>query len=254
MAKSLRSKTKRTFRSKKRESGVYAAAAAGRLHRLNSKLMQTIQKDSDGDVLLEEGDNVPGWCWFATFGLLDPNDITLEGLESLTTGSPNRKPPLRARFLDEDSWWFLFTTSLADRLSLTFAFIYLQAKDWKIHRRINLVRERLSGYFFLLFITDVRLDAHRRGNLHENLDTRTTRFTERRMAEIEGDACKSIISWYESPRVGRWKKKSRPFKEEKIRIVTLLYVLLAMHLSLSRTTGQPFGTLRNFTVRTRYVV
>ncbi|KIM45813.1 hypothetical protein M413DRAFT_16655 [Hebeloma cylindrosporum] len=59
MAKSLRSKTKRAFRSKKRESGVYAAAAAGRLQRLNSKLIQTIQKDSEGDVLLEEGDNVP---------------------------------------------------------------------------------------------------------------------------------------------------------------------------------------------------
>lgn len=103
MAKSLRSKTKRAFRSKKRESGVYAAAAAGRLHRLNSKLIQTIQKDSDGDVLLEEGDNIPGWCWFATFGLLDPNDITLEGLESLTTGSPNRKLLPMARFLDEDS-------------------------------------------------------------------------------------------------------------------------------------------------------
>lgn len=122
MAKSLRSKTKRAFRSKKRESGVYAAAAAGRLHRLNSKLIQTIQKDSDGDVLLEEGDNIPGWCWFATFGLLDPNDITLEGLESLTTGFPNQKLLPRARFLDEDSWWFLFTTFLANRWSLTFIY------------------------------------------------------------------------------------------------------------------------------------
>ena len=103
MAKSLRSKTKRAFRSKKRQSGVYAAAAAGRLHRLNSKLIQTIQKDSDGDVLLEEGDNIPGWCWFATFGLLDPNDITLEGLEGLTTGSPDQKPRPMMRFLDEDS-------------------------------------------------------------------------------------------------------------------------------------------------------
>lgn len=102
MAKSLRSKTKRAFRSKKRESGVYAAAAAGRLHRLNSKIVQTIQKDSDGDALLEEGDNIPGWCWFATFGLLDPNDITLEGLDSLTTGSLNQKPLLRTRFPDED--------------------------------------------------------------------------------------------------------------------------------------------------------
>ena len=74
------------------------------------------------------------------------------------------------------------------------------------------------------------------------------------MAEIQGDACKRIISWYESPRVGRWKKKSRPLKEEKIRILTLLYVLLAIRLSLSRTTGQPFGRLRNFAARTWYVI
>jgi len=106
MAKSLRSKTKRAFRSKKRESGVYAAAAAGRLHRLNSKLIQTMQKESDGDVLVgdaEEGDNFPGWCWFATFGLLDPNDITLEGLESLATGSIGQKLCPKAWFPDEGS-------------------------------------------------------------------------------------------------------------------------------------------------------
>ncbi|KAF9534411.1 hypothetical protein CPB83DRAFT_334293 [Crepidotus variabilis] len=61
MAKSLRSKTKRAFRSKKREEGVYAAAAAGRLHRLNSKLLQVTQKDKDGDVVVEEAkeDNTP---------------------------------------------------------------------------------------------------------------------------------------------------------------------------------------------------
>lgn len=89
MAKSLRSKTKRAFRSKKREDGVYAASAAARLHRLNSKLVQITHKDVDGDVQVEdpEEENVPGWCWFATFGLLDPNDITLDGLESLATGS-----------------------------------------------------------------------------------------------------------------------------------------------------------------------
>jgi hypothetical protein len=73
------------------------------------------------------------------------------------------------------------------------------------------------------------------------------------MAEIQGDACKTIISWHESPRNGCWKKKGRPLTEEKIKIDTLLYVLLATHLSFSRTTGQPFGTLRNFIARTRYV-
>jgi len=38
MAKSLRSKTKRAFRAKKREDGVYAVAHAARLHRLHAKI------------------------------------------------------------------------------------------------------------------------------------------------------------------------------------------------------------------------
>lgn len=50
MAKSTRSKVKRSFRSKKRESGVYAATEAARLQRLNLKLHQTTKKDQDGDV------------------------------------------------------------------------------------------------------------------------------------------------------------------------------------------------------------
>jgi hypothetical protein len=101
MAKSLRSKVKRSFRSKKRETGVYAAAAAARLNRLNSKLVEVTKKDVDGDVVVggteDVMEDIPGWCWFATFGLLDPNDITLEGMESFSTGSVhhrNRIPTL----------------------------------------------------------------------------------------------------------------------------------------------------------------
>ncbi|KAN0097696.1 hypothetical protein V8E55_002142 [Tylopilus felleus] len=45
MAKSLRSKSKRSFRAKKRESGKYAAAEAARLNRLNAKLAAV--KDMD---------------------------------------------------------------------------------------------------------------------------------------------------------------------------------------------------------------
>ncbi|KAF9057378.1 hypothetical protein BJ165DRAFT_1520767 [Panaeolus papilionaceus] len=54
MAKSLRSKTKRAFRSKKREEGVYAATAAARLNRLNAKLLQTTKRDPQGDEILED--------------------------------------------------------------------------------------------------------------------------------------------------------------------------------------------------------
>ncbi|OJA15309.1 hypothetical protein AZE42_00953 [Rhizopogon vesiculosus] len=51
MAKSTRSKVKRSFRAKKREEGVYAATEAARLNRLNSKLTAKID---DGDEELAE--------------------------------------------------------------------------------------------------------------------------------------------------------------------------------------------------------
>ncbi|KAJ3723214.1 hypothetical protein F5878DRAFT_623853 [Lentinula raphanica] len=54
MAKSLRSKVKRDFRSKKREAGVYAAAEAARLHRLNARLSAVVSKDKDGDDILRD--------------------------------------------------------------------------------------------------------------------------------------------------------------------------------------------------------
>ncbi|KAF5321920.1 hypothetical protein D9619_000955 [Psilocybe cf. subviscida] len=89
MAKSLRSKVKRSFRSKKRETGVYAAADAARLNRLNSKLVQVTKGETEPSEPVEE-DDVPGWCWFATFGLLDPNDITLDA--QTTDDTPEEQP------------------------------------------------------------------------------------------------------------------------------------------------------------------
>ncbi|KAF9468959.1 hypothetical protein BDZ94DRAFT_1279464 [Collybia nuda] len=59
MAKSIRSKAKRTFRSKKRETGVYAATEAARLHRLNAKLVSVASADKQEGVSAEgfEGDD-----------------------------------------------------------------------------------------------------------------------------------------------------------------------------------------------------
>ncbi|KAL1702619.1 hypothetical protein EV121DRAFT_261833 [Schizophyllum commune] len=54
MAKSLRSKVKRSFRNKKREDSVYAATEAARLERLNAKLRNTIATDADGDVAIAD--------------------------------------------------------------------------------------------------------------------------------------------------------------------------------------------------------
>jgi hypothetical protein len=79
MAKSLRSKVKREYRSKKREDGIYAATEAARLHRLNAKLRLTISPKLDQDDMdVEEG--MPGWFWFTAFGLLDSDDISPESM------------------------------------------------------------------------------------------------------------------------------------------------------------------------------
>ncbi|KAG7448993.1 uncharacterized protein BT62DRAFT_917667 [Guyanagaster necrorhizus] len=101
MAKSLRSKSKRNFRSKKREDGIYAATEAARLHRLNAKLMAVVSKDNDGDVPLADAEgeveDSTGWSspWLATFGLLDAMDITADTMHSLQHGSAVRLPRRR---------------------------------------------------------------------------------------------------------------------------------------------------------------
>lgn len=96
MAKSTRSKVKRHFRAKKRQEGVYAATEAARLNRLHQKLKVLTTKDADGDVDIPEeevdtfsdeqvegGEQLPGWCWFASFGLFDPRDVTAESMASM---------------------------------------------------------------------------------------------------------------------------------------------------------------------------
>ncbi|KAF9246974.1 hypothetical protein BU15DRAFT_84553 [Melanogaster broomeanus] len=56
MAKSIRSKVKRSFRAKKRETGKYAVADAARLNRLNAKLVAVKEKDRDGDTPLDDAE------------------------------------------------------------------------------------------------------------------------------------------------------------------------------------------------------
>lgn len=90
MAKSLRSKVKRDFRSKKRDAGVYAATEAARLHRLNAKLKSLVSTTEEGENPVEEEggqEDLPGWSWFASFGLLDANDISVESMNSMENGS-----------------------------------------------------------------------------------------------------------------------------------------------------------------------
>jgi hypothetical protein len=93
MAKSTRSKVKRAFRAKKRTDGVFAAAEAARLQRLNAKLraLSTTTNAAGGE---EDGSrerekagqpqeeeelqdlDMLGSCWFAAFGLLDHQEIS----------------------------------------------------------------------------------------------------------------------------------------------------------------------------------
>jgi hypothetical protein len=44
-----------------------------------------MEKGQDGDVddAAEQNTEDPGWYWFAHFGMLDPDDITLDNLTSI---------------------------------------------------------------------------------------------------------------------------------------------------------------------------
>ena len=90
MAKSLRSKSKRSFRSKKRESGKYAAAEAARLNRVHAKLAAV--KDTDRPIaqtpdaaeeMVEEDQPQGSYdseAFFAYLGLLHPPSVTPQSL------------------------------------------------------------------------------------------------------------------------------------------------------------------------------
>jgi hypothetical protein len=96
MAKSTRSKVKRTFRAKKRTQGVFAVADAARLQRLNAKLhalttAAAAATAEEGEGEREQQDvDLPGSCWFAAFGLLNHQDINPTLMQSL--GFPPSRP------------------------------------------------------------------------------------------------------------------------------------------------------------------
>lgn len=87
MAKSLRSKSKRSFRAKKRESGNYAAAEAARLNRLNAKLaaVKDMDRPAPDDEEEMEAESEPQGSYdletlFACLGLLHPRCVTPQNL------------------------------------------------------------------------------------------------------------------------------------------------------------------------------
>ena len=90
MAKSIRSKVKRSFRSNKRESGKYAVADAARLNRLHAKLAAVKDKDRpivaplDSAEEMVADDQLGGSydieAFFAWLGLLHPRCVTPQNL------------------------------------------------------------------------------------------------------------------------------------------------------------------------------
>lgn len=92
MAKSLRSKSKRAFRAKKRTEGIYAATEAARLHRLNSKIRAHISAPPlEGDIPdVEENaeladEEQTGPYWFELLGLLAHDELGAEKMQALNT-------------------------------------------------------------------------------------------------------------------------------------------------------------------------
>ena len=80
MAKSTRSKVKRSFRAKKREDSVYASVEAARLQRLNAKLQVIRETEAEGEG---EDAEEAGSSWFLLLGLLDPGTIDVERMGKL---------------------------------------------------------------------------------------------------------------------------------------------------------------------------
>ncbi len=86
MAKSTRSKNKRSFRRSKREDGVYAATNAARLKRLSQKLATIAQvsnqksstDETESQEDLQDMTHDQGWQLFALFGLVDQDELTIQ--------------------------------------------------------------------------------------------------------------------------------------------------------------------------------
>lgn len=95
MAKSLRSKVKRSFRTKKRTDGIYAATEAARLFRLNSKIRSNISSRTpkeleEGSPVAQDGEELAaeeqtGPYLFELLGLLEHEQLDPERMQALDT-------------------------------------------------------------------------------------------------------------------------------------------------------------------------
>jgi hypothetical protein len=110
MGKSIRSKTKRAFRAKKRTEGVFAAAEAARLQRLNTKLRglttatpttptgavgEDVSKKDEHEDDNDDDTDMPGSCF--SLSLLDSWITRIRGFQ----WPPLILPPPSIRVPDE---------------------------------------------------------------------------------------------------------------------------------------------------------
>ena len=84
MAKSLRSKSKRSFRRVKRENSAFSVAHAVRLERLSAKLAGIKAQPPPPPPVNEDDEekDTLGWYYspFSLFGLVDPEDIYVDNI------------------------------------------------------------------------------------------------------------------------------------------------------------------------------
>lgn len=94
MAKSTRSKVKRSFRKAKRDDSIFAVTHAARLGRLSQKLaaiarptaaLNTLEQ-SEETIEEETVEDPEGWHFYALFGLVDPDAITVDTMTSRDQG------------------------------------------------------------------------------------------------------------------------------------------------------------------------
>jgi hypothetical protein len=97
MAKSTRSKVKRSFRKAKRNDSIFAVTHAARLGRLSQKLaaiarptaaLNTLEQ-SEETTEEETVEDPEGWHFYALFGLVDPDAITVDTMTSRNQEVPN---------------------------------------------------------------------------------------------------------------------------------------------------------------------
>jgi hypothetical protein len=125
MAKSTRSKVKRSFRKAKRDDSIFAVTHAARLGRLSQKLtaiarptlaLKTLEQADEAieEKLVEEAEEAEGWQFYALLGLVDPDVITIDTMTSRSQEvsylSENSSPSSEDDLRFFEAWRYVLTS------------------------------------------------------------------------------------------------------------------------------------------------